>query len=177
MKRHINQVKKFHEAFGIKNNTEPTNLEFDEVMLRLKLISEETDEYEKAALEGDLVEIADALGDSLYIIFGTILRHGMQDVIVKVFNEIQKSNMSKLDKDGKAIINGENGIMDSSKPVGKILKSDRFKEPDIKTILEDFAKTLEGNCSRCGKTFNEKDIELADSRPADKCVACFTSNA
>jgi len=136
MKRHINQVKKFHEAFGIKNNVEPTNLDFDETMLRLKLIIEECGEYEKAALEGDLVEVADALGDSLYIIFGTILRHGMQDIIVKVFNEIQNSNMSKLDENGKAIINGENGVMDHSRPVGKILKSDQFKEPDLKKILE-----------------------------------------
>lgn len=142
MKRHINQVKNFHEAFGIKNNKVPTNLEFDEVMLRLKLIHEETLEYEQAALEGDLVEIADALGDSLYIIFGTILRHGMQDVIVKVFNEIQKSNMSKLDKNGKPVINGQNGILDNTKPVGKILKSDQFKEPDLKTILDEFIENL-----------------------------------
>lgn len=136
MKKQINQVKKFHEAFGVENKIEPSNLEFDEVMLRLKLIKEETEEYEKAALEGDLVEVADALGDSLYIIFGTILRHGMQDVIVKVFNEIQKSNMSKLDDDGNPVINGENGVIDNSRPMGKILKSSNFKEPDLKSILE-----------------------------------------
>ena len=135
MKRQINQVKKFHEAFGVKNNVEPTNLEFDEVMLRLKLIIEECQEYEKAALEGDLVEIADALGDSLYIIFGTILRHGMQDVIIKVFNEIQKSNMSKLDENGEPIINGVNGS-DPTKPMGKILKSEQYTPPNLKPILD-----------------------------------------
>lgn len=135
MNRQINQVKKFHEAFGVVNNTEPTNLSHDEVMLRCKLLYEELEEYEQAALEGDMVEIADALGDQLYIVFGTILRHGLQGMIIPIFNEIQRSNMSKLDENGEPIINGVNGS-DPTKPMGKILKSENYSKPDIKKILE-----------------------------------------
>lgn len=131
----LNKVKVFHEKFEVKNNETPENLEFDEVMLRCKLLKEELDEYEEAAVTGDKVEIADALGDQLYIVLGTILRHGMQDVISDVFKEIHRSNMSKLDKDGKPIINGVNGS-DPRKPLGKILKSELYSEPDIKKILE-----------------------------------------
>ena len=135
MKKQINQVKKFHEAFGVPNNIEPTNLSFDEVNLRCKLLNEELEEYEQAAVEGDIVEIADALGDQLYIVFGTILRHGLQDMILPIFNEIQRSNMSKLDKEGNAVINGINAS-DPRKPIGKILKSELYTEPDIAKILE-----------------------------------------
>jgi predicted HAD superfamily Cof-like phosphohydrolase len=72
-----------------------------------------------------MVEIADALGDQLYILCGTILRHGLQDKIVEVFEEIQRSNMSKLDADGKPIYRED----------GKVLKSDRYFKPNIAAIL------------------------------------------
>ena len=69
----------------------------------------------------------DALGDQLYILCGTILRHGLQDKIVEVFEEIQRSNMSKLDANGKAIYRED----------GKVLKSELYFKPNIKKILED----------------------------------------
>jgi predicted HAD superfamily Cof-like phosphohydrolase len=72
-----------------------------------------------------MVEIADAIGDQLYILCGTILRHGLQDKIVEVFEEIQRSNMSKLDADGKPIYRED----------GKVLKSDRYFKPNIAAIL------------------------------------------
>jgi predicted HAD superfamily Cof-like phosphohydrolase len=72
-----------------------------------------------------MVEVADALGDMLYILCGTILEHGMQDKIEEVFNEIQKSNMSKLGKDGKPIYRED----------GKVLKGPSYFKPDIKKIL------------------------------------------
>ena len=134
MKKQINQVKEFHEAFGVQNNMSPTNLNFDELHLRAKLLDEENQEYIEAAMENDLVEVADALGDQLYIVLGTILRHGLQDMILPIFNEIQRSNMSKLDANGNPVINGVNGE-DPRKPMGKILKSDLYSEPDIKKIL------------------------------------------
>ena len=87
---------------------------------------EENDEYLDAAKNGDLVEIADALGDMLYILCGTILKHGMQHKIEEVFNEIQKSNMSKLDENGKPIYRED----------GKILKSNQYFKPNIKAILD-----------------------------------------
>ena len=89
-------------------------------------MAEENEEYLEAAQNNDLVEIADALGDQLYILCGTILKHGLQHKIVEVFEEIQRSNMSKLDDNGKAIYRED----------GKILKSDLYFKPNIKEILE-----------------------------------------
>ncbi len=123
----IGHVEQFHDAFGIKNHYEPTiNLTEAEVELRFNLMKEENEEYLEAAKNGDLVEVADALGDQLYILCGTILRHGLQDKIVEVFQEIQRSNMSKLDANGKPIYRED----------GKVLKSELYFRPDIKSILE-----------------------------------------
>ena len=97
-----------------------------EVELRFNLMKEENEEYLEAAKNGDIVEVADALGDQLYILCGTILRHGLQDKIVEVFQEIQRSNMSKLDANGKPIYRED----------GKVLKSELYFRPDIKSILE-----------------------------------------
>lgn len=122
----INHVKDFHDAFHIKNNESPT-VEVDEksVLLRYKLMREENEEYLEAAQNGDLVEVADALGDMLYILCGTILSHGMQHKMAEVFEEIQRSNMSKLDKNGQPIYRED----------GKVMKSDLYFKPNIKEIL------------------------------------------
>jgi predicted HAD superfamily Cof-like phosphohydrolase len=123
----ISNVEAFHNAFGIKNNYSPTTeLTDDEVELRFNLMKEENEEYLEAAKKGDIVEIADALGDQLYILCGTILRHGLQSKIEEVFQEIQRSNMSKLDENGKPIYRED----------GKVLKSSLYFRPDIKSILE-----------------------------------------
>lgn len=122
----IGAVETFHDAFGIKNHYEPTaELTHDEVQLRYKLMREENEEYLEAAEKGDLVEIADALGDQLYILCGTILRHGLQHKIEEVFAEIQRSNMSKLDENGKPIYRED----------GKVLKSNLYFKPNIKEVL------------------------------------------
>lgn len=127
MKHIIEAVEKFHDAFSIKNNYEPTTeISSQDIELRHRLMEEENNEYLEAAKKGDLVEVADALGDQLYILCGTILKHGMQHKIEEVFAEIQKSNMSKLDENGKAIYRED----------GKILKSDLYFKPNIKKILE-----------------------------------------
>lgn len=123
----IQKVEEFHKAFGIQNNYSPTpDLTEAEILLRYKLMREENEEYLEAAQNGDLIEIADALGDQLYILCGTILKHGMQDKIVEVFEEIQRSNMSKLDANGKPIYRED----------GKVMKSELYFKPDIKSILE-----------------------------------------
>ncbi len=122
----INHVKDFHDAFGIENAEEPTAvLSESDYLLRYKLMREENEEYLDACKDGDLVEIADALGDQLYILCGTLLKHGLQHKIAEVFEEIQRSNMSKLDKDGKPIYRED----------GKVLKSDLYFKPDIAKIL------------------------------------------
>ena len=93
-------------------------------------MQEENNEYLDACKNGDLNEIADALGDMMYILCGTILSHGLQDKIELIFEEIQKSNMSKLDKNGNPIYRED----------GKILKSENYFKPNISKILD--AKTL-----------------------------------
>ena len=123
----IGAVEQFHDAFNIQNNYEPTpHLSEADIQLRYNLMKEENEEYLAAAKNGDIVEIADALGDQLYILCGTILKHGLQHKIAEVFQEIQRSNMSKLDADGKPIYRED----------GKVLKSDLYFKPDIKSILE-----------------------------------------
>lgn len=126
LKDTIGAVETFHKAFGIENSYQPTvELSDADILLRYKLMREENEEYLEAAQNGDLVEVADALGDMLYILCGTILKHGMQDKIAEVFEEIQRSNMSKLDKNGKPIYRED----------GKVLKSDQYFKPDIASIL------------------------------------------
>jgi len=123
----IKAVEIFHDAFGIPNNYSPTGqLSDNDIELRHRLMAEENEEYLEAAKNGDIVEIADALGDQLYILCGTILKHGLQGKIEEVFQEIQRSNMSKLDENGKAIYRED----------GKIMKSELYFRPDIKAILE-----------------------------------------
>lgn len=124
----ITEVEKFHNAFGIKNHYKPeSKLTEAEYELRFNLMKEENEEYLEAAKSGDIVEIADALGDQLYILCGTILRHGLQDKIVDVFQEIQRSNMSKLDIEGKPIYRED----------GKVMKSELYFKPNIDSILKD----------------------------------------
>ena len=127
MKKYTDAVHQFHTAFklGIKNN--PTaDIGEERNLLRYKLMREENEEYIEAANNNDLVEVADALGDMLYILCGTIIEHGMQDKIDEVFNEIQRSNMSKLGEDGKPIYRED----------GKVLKGPNYFKPNIETILE-----------------------------------------
>jgi predicted HAD superfamily Cof-like phosphohydrolase len=127
MKEQINNLKEFNEAFKIDANDDP--------QLRYELMAEENDEYLEACENEDKVEIADALGDMLYILCGTIINHGMENVIEEVFKEIHRSNMSKLGPDGKPMINGFN-IFNDSKPMGKILKGPNYSEPNIQGVLD-----------------------------------------
>lgn len=127
MKNKIAAVHAFHSAFGLGIEETPTaQLTKEKNLLRFNLMKEENEEYLEAANEGDLVEVADALGDMLYILCGTIIEHGMQDKIEEVFNEIQRSNMSKLGADGKPIYRED----------GKVLKGPHYFKPNIKEILE-----------------------------------------
>ena len=89
-------------------------------------MKEENEEYLEAAKNNDMVEVADALGDMLYILCGTIIEHGMQHKIETVFEEIQRSNMSKLGGDGNPIFRED----------GKVLKGPNYFKPKIKQILE-----------------------------------------
>ena len=120
-------VAEFHDAFQIGNHLHPTALSTEEQVLRYSLMREENEEYLEAAQQGNLVEIADALGDQLYILLGTALRHGIMDKMEAVFLEIHRSNMSKLDSDGNPIFRED----------GKVLKSEHYFRPDIAQFFKD----------------------------------------
>ena len=126
MKNKITAVTAFHKAFGLGVKESPVaKLSAQKLKLRFDLMQEENEEYLEAAQNDDLVEVADALGDMLYILCGTIIEHGMQDKIEDVFNEIQRSNMSKLGANGKPIYRED----------GKVMKGPNYFKPDIAEIL------------------------------------------
>lgn len=127
MKNKLDKVNRFHEVFKIgKAPNKPRLLPFNDSFLRYNLIKEENDEYLEAVANNDLVEIADALGDQLYILCGTILKHGLQYKIDEVFDEIHNSNMSKLDKNGNPIFRED----------GKVLKGENYFRPNIRDIIK-----------------------------------------
>ncbi len=127
MQDKIKAVALFHSSFGLGiSETQQADLGESKNMLRFNLMDEENKEYLEAAQNNDMVEVADALGDILYILCGTIIEHGMQHKIEEVFNEIQRSNMSKLGADGKPIYRED----------GKVLKGPNYFKPNIKEILE-----------------------------------------
>lgn len=127
MQDKIKAVTLFHTAFGIGfSETQQADLGESKNNLRFNLMDEENKEYLEAAMNNDMVEVADALGDMLYILCGTIIEHGMQHKIEEIFNEIQRSNMSKLGADGKPIYRED----------GKVLKGPNYFKPNITEILE-----------------------------------------
>lgn len=126
MKKQLDAVKEFHKSFGLGVSQKPTSsLSKSTIELRYSLMKEENEEYLEAALSNNLTEIADALGDMLYILCGTILEHGMQHKIEEIFDEIQRSNMSKLGEDGKPIYRED----------GKVMKGPNYFKPDIEKII------------------------------------------
>lgn len=126
MKDYIEMVGDFHTVFDQRDGNKPRLISNNEGKLRYSLLAEENNEYLEAVEAGDLVGIADALGDQLYIIYGTILKHGLQHKIEEVFREIHKSNMSKLGANGRPIYRED----------GKILKGPSYFRPNIKSIIE-----------------------------------------
>lgn len=127
IKNELDAVQLFHEAFNIGINQNPTVAVSEKIKeLRFNLMKEENEEYLEAVKNNDIVEVADALGDMLYILCGTILTHGMQHKITEVFEEIQRSNMSKLGQDGNPIYRED----------GKVMKGPNYFKPNIKTILK-----------------------------------------
>lgn len=126
MQKQLDSVKEFHTAFKIGHSESPiANLAVEKKILRYNLMKEENEEYLEAVQNDDLVEIADALGDMMYILCGTIIEHGLQHKIEEVFDEIQRSNMSKLGEDGNPIYRED----------GKVMKGPNYFKPDFSKIL------------------------------------------
>ena len=127
MIKQLNAVKEFHTAFEIGFSEIPkSDLGESKNILRFNLMKEENEEYLEAAQNNDLIEIADALGDMMYILCGTIIEHGLQHKIEEVFDEIQRSNMSKLGEDGNPIYRED----------GKVMKGPNYFKPDFSKILK-----------------------------------------
>lgn len=120
----LSKVKQFHETYGANISESPKLPGHTERSLRINLLSEEFQEYLDGEQNNDLVEISDALGDMLYIIYGTCVSYGIP--INEIFDEIHASNMSKLGEDGKPIYRED----------GKVLKGPNYFKPNISKILE-----------------------------------------
>lgn len=127
MKKQLEAVALFHKTYklGISNELK-ADLGKQKNQLRFELMKEENEEYKEAVENNDIVEIADALGDMLYILCGTILEHGLQHKIEEVFDEIQRSNMSKLDENGNPIYRED----------GKVMKGPNYFKPNFEAILK-----------------------------------------
>ena len=91
----LNAVKKFHTLFDAYIWDAPHMPAKNICDLRINLLQEELDEFKQAIADGDLVEAADALADMQYVLSGAILSFGMQDIFADLFDEVQRSNMSK----------------------------------------------------------------------------------
>lgn len=119
MKTNFEMVKEFHEKFGVLNQTRPALASAEETLTRIRLILEEFDEYVEGTSLKDIVKIADALADLLYVVYGTADVHGID--IDAVFKEVHRSNMTKT----PAVDVG-----------GKIQKGPDFEPPDIEGVLD-----------------------------------------
>jgi predicted HAD superfamily Cof-like phosphohydrolase len=119
------QLREFHTAFKLHMQDELglDDVPDDLLWLRFKLLAEEVNEYAEAALDRDLVKIADALADIVYVAYGTALTVGIN--LDKVIAEIHRSNMTKLDENGQALLRAD----------GKVLKSHLYERPNIKAAL------------------------------------------
>ena len=118
-------VKEFHQRFGEFIRSSPGLVDKATKELRIRLIHEETDEFEKAANEGNLVKVADALADILYITYGTGVSYGID--LDPIFREVHESNMSK----------GDPEVLRTSN--GKILKAKNYRPPELRQILEEMS--------------------------------------
>jgi predicted HAD superfamily Cof-like phosphohydrolase len=137
MRKQIKQLEIFQKAFKSNCNTTPTFLTEEEYKLRYALSLEELNEYKDACEDSDMVEILDAIVDRIFLAFGDAVAHGLQDKLPKAFQEVFVSNMSKLDSDGEPIINGKNGVLDNTRPIGKLLKSELYFEPNLQQFLDE----------------------------------------
>ena len=126
MEQQIKMVSDFHQKFKQSQSDAPALLSNKESMLRYVLGKEELDEYIEAVGEGNLIEVLDSLADQLYILFGTICKHGLQEHIIKAFDLVHQNNMSKLGPDGNPILRED----------GKIIKPHGFKKVELKDILK-----------------------------------------
>lgn len=122
----LEQVQEFHETYGLPVLSSPDISDEKTNALRINLLAEELDELKEALAQGDLVETLDALIDLQYVLDGAFLSFGLQGLKKEAFDEVHRSNMSKLGEDGKPIRRESDG---------KVLKGPHFFQPDLKKFL------------------------------------------
>ncbi len=125
MEKHIKQVAEFHRAFGQPVNQSIKNISIERSILRHNLIQEEVGELLNASVQGDIVGVADAITDCLYILFGTAHEWGLGDKLPSLFDEVHRSNMSKLGSDGLPVYRQD----------GKVMKGENYTPPRLKDIV------------------------------------------
>ena len=118
------KVKKFMETFGQEVKSQPSLSSNKINELRYNLIKEELEEFKHAIDNNDLLEVADALTDILYVTYGAGHAFGID--LDSCFDEVQNSNMSKLGKDGKPIYN----------EAGKVMKGPNYFKPDLSKFIK-----------------------------------------
>ena len=121
----IDLRKKFNEAFRLPIADKPKLILNDRYLLQHALMKEELTEYFNACLDRDLIEVADALTDMQEILYGMFAEHGMLDLHQELYNEVHRSNMSKLNENGVPIYRED----------GKVMKSALFQKPNIAKVL------------------------------------------
>jgi predicted HAD superfamily Cof-like phosphohydrolase len=123
----LEQVQEFHETYGLPVKSSPDISDPKTNDLRINLLAEELEELKEALAAGDVVEVLDALTDLQYVLDGAYLSFGLHTVKQAAFDEVQRSNMSKLGADGKPIRRESDG---------KILKGPNFFEPDLAQFIK-----------------------------------------
>ena len=119
----FDKVKTFMTTYGQDVKVKASFPENKIVQLRIDLIEEELNELKEAIKNNDIVEVADALTDILYVTYGAGHSFGVN--LDKCFDEVQRSNMSKLGKDGKPIFNDS----------GKVMKGPAYFKPDLSKFI------------------------------------------
>lgn len=123
----LESVRIFHETYGLPVKDAPDITDEKTNALRVNLLAEEVEELQEALAAGDIVEVLDALTDIQYVLDGAYLSFGLHDVKMEAFEEVQRSNMSKLGEDGMPIVREEDG---------KILKGPNYFKPDIAQFIK-----------------------------------------
>jgi len=126
-KNTLDQVQEFHETYGLPVEVEQTCGNEQTKQLRINLLQEELDELKEALDNDDMIETLDALIDLQYVLDGAFLSFGMQNVKEVAFNEVHRSNMSKLGEDGKPI---------RREGDGKVMKGPNYFKPDMAQFIK-----------------------------------------
>ncbi|HPF78692.1 MAG TPA: nucleoside triphosphate pyrophosphohydrolase family protein [Alphaproteobacteria bacterium] len=127
----IEMVQEFHETYGLPVEAEQTTGSQKTKDLRINLLQEELDELKEALSNDDMVETLDALIDLQYVLDGAFLSFGLHNVKDAAFDEVHRSNMSKLGEDGKPIRRPEDG---------KVMKGPNYFKPDMTQFIKDKKK-------------------------------------